>query len=54
MSPAVKLGIGAVLCGLGLFFVLSGQKSLMAGAECDDCDEEIEAVKDQISEVEDD
>lgn len=50
MKPVVKLGIGAVLCGVGLFFILGAQRSILSGSECEDCDDELQAVKDEISE----
>ncbi len=54
MKPMMKLGIGAVLCGAGLFLLLSAQRSIVKDTDCEDCDEELQTVHDVIDEVEGD
>ena len=56
VSPLIKLGIGAVLVGVGFVVSMQGQRELIAkwAGPCEDCDDEelakLEEVKDLIEE----
>ena len=60
MKPLVKLGIGAVLLGVGFVVSMQAQRELIAkwAEPCEDCDDEpivdqvVNAVKEKVEDVE--
>ncbi len=41
MKPVIKLGIGALLTGIGLVITFAAERQLIAERDCVDCEEEV-------------
>jgi len=50
MSPFIKLGIGALLLGVGFVVSMQAQRELVAkwAAPCEECDEDVAALDNKV------